>query len=134
MSTVKYTNAQIHKRKGRINLAKLQAATDAQIARWQQEDGVDESALGPVRAVPPQTDVRALRKRLGLSQDEFAHRFMLSPKTVRDWEQHRREPSDAARVLLLTIARDPRTIAKLLQTHEIGKTTMPSKRASRVRS
>lgn len=34
----------------------------------------------------------AIRKRLKLSQDKFAERSGLSPATVRDWEQGRRQP------------------------------------------
>jgi putative transcriptional regulator len=43
-------------------------------------------------------DVAAIRKRLGLSQERFARRFGLSPATVRDWEQGRRQPDAPARI------------------------------------
>lgn len=64
--------------------------------------------------MPPITDVRALREKLGLSQEEFAERYMLSLRTIQEWEQRRREPSDAARVLLYAIAQDPIAIARVL--------------------
>jgi putative transcriptional regulator len=51
--------------------------------------------------VPPQVDVLAIRKRLGLSQAEFARRFGFSPRAVQDWEQGRRKPESAARAYLL---------------------------------
>lgn len=114
MSTVRYTNEELRKRKGRVDHAKVRAATEEQIAAWKREDGIDDAALGPVRAVPPVTDVRALRERLKLSQEEFAERFMLSLRTVQEWEQNRREPSEAARVLLYAIAQDPNAIARVL--------------------
>lgn len=114
MGTVRHTNAQIRKRKGYVDPAKVRAATEEQIAAWKRADGIDEATLGPVRVVPPETDVRALRERLGLSQDEFAERYMLSPRTVQDWEQHRREPSDAARVLLFAISRNHKAVEKAL--------------------
>jgi putative transcriptional regulator len=47
--------------------------------------------------VPPQADVRVIRKRFGLSQAEFARRFGFSPLAVQDWEQHRRTPESAPR-------------------------------------
>jgi DNA-binding transcriptional regulator YiaG len=114
VSTVRYTNDEIRKHKGRIDQLRVSAATEDQIAEWKREDGIDDAALGPIRTVLPATDVRALRERLGLSQEEFAQRFMISPRTVQDWEQHRREPSDAARVLLFAISRDHKAIEKAL--------------------
>ncbi len=114
MGTVRYTNEEIRRRKGHVDHAKVGAATEDQIAAWKCEDDIDDSALGPVRAVPPATDVRALRERLGLSQEEFAQRYMLSPRTVQDWEQRRREPSDAARVLLFAISRNHEAVEKAL--------------------
>lgn len=114
MSTVRYTNEEIRKRKGYIDHAKVRAATEEQIAAWKREDGFDNVVPGPVRVVPPVPDVRALRERLGLSQEEFATRYMLGLRTVQEWEQHRREPSEAARVLLYAITQDPKAIARIL--------------------
>ena len=44
----------------------------------------------------PMIDVAAMRKKLGLSQDRFAGAFGVSPSTVRNWEQGRREPIPCA--------------------------------------
>jgi putative transcriptional regulator len=115
MSTVKRSIEQIRANKGRIDRKKLQSTTEEQIAEWNREDDVDESTLGPIRFVPPATDVRALRERLRLSQEEFARRYMLSPRTIQEWEQGRREPVEAARVLLYAIASDPAGVAKALR-------------------
>ena len=60
--------------------------------------------------VPPQVDVIAIRKRLKLSQAEFAGRFGFSPRSVQDWEQGRRIPESAARAYLLVIAREPKAV------------------------
>jgi len=54
--------------------------------------------------VPEDVNVKAIRLGLGLSQETFALRFGFSPAAVQDWEQHRRQPDPAARVLLLVIA------------------------------
>lgn len=115
MSIVRYTNAQIRKLKGHVDHAKIAGVTEDQIAAWKREDDIDDAALGPVRAVPPRTDVRALRERLGLSQEEFAQRYMISARTVQDWEQNRREPSDAARVLLFAISRNHKAVETALR-------------------
>src|ERR1700719_3475335 len=74
-------------------------ATDAQLAR--------------ARRVP---SVRALRKKLNLTQEEFAARFHLPLGTVRDWEQGRHRPDKAAKVLLTVIARDPDAVARALES------------------
>ena len=116
MSTVRYTKEQLHKRKGQIDAAKVSAATEEQIVAWKLEDDIEDDALGPIRVVPPITDVPALRERLKLSQERFAERYMLSLRTVQEWEQNRREPSEAARVFLYAIAQDPIAIAKILHS------------------
>ena len=59
-------------------------------------------------------DVRAIRKRTGLSRPKFAERFGLEVQAVQDWEQGRRVPDRAARVLLLTIDRYPEAVADAL--------------------
>jgi putative transcriptional regulator len=56
----------------------------------------------------PDIDVRKIRQQLGLSLDEFAAKFALPVGTVREWEQRRRRPEGAARVLLTVIEKDPR--------------------------
>src|SRR5687767_2947283 len=61
----------------------------------------------PVEHVPPDLDVREIRRRLGLTRTEFAGRFGLDGRAVQDWEQGRRRPDRAARVLLAVIDREP---------------------------
>lgn len=62
-----------------------------------------ETTEGFVVHVPAEVDVGAIRRKLGLSQAEFAARFGFSVAAVRDWEQRRRHPEQAARVLLMVI-------------------------------
>jgi putative transcriptional regulator len=59
-------------------------------------------------------DVKAIRTRLGLSQAGFARRYGFSAAAVRDWEQQRRQPEQAARVLLLVIAAAPEVVERVL--------------------
>ena len=69
----------------------------------------------PARVITPTTiDVAAIRKELGLSQQKFAERFGLTAALVRDWEQKRRNPDQAARTLLTVIARDPQAVERAL--------------------
>ena len=69
---------------------------------------------GRIVRVPDRVDVAALRRRLGLSQSAFAARFGFSLAAVRDWEQGRRRPEKAARILLMIIARDPKAVERAL--------------------
>src|SRR6266851_5743677 len=64
--------------------------------------------------VPAEIDVRKIRRQLNLSQDEFAARFGLSAATVREWEQNRRTPEGAARVLLTVIEKEPEAVTRAL--------------------
>ena len=64
--------------------------------------------------VPERVDVKAVRKRLGLSQAAFAARFGFSLGTLRDWEQERRRPEGPARVLLTVIDREPEAVERAL--------------------
>lgn len=75
------------------------------------EDRRAES-LGPARRV---SLVKRIRWRLGLSQTEFAKLFHIPTGTLRDWEQHRREPDQAARAYLEVIAKSPETVIEALK-------------------
>ena len=55
-------------------------------------------------------DVRAIRERYHLSQTRFAALLGISVKTLRNWEQGRRAPVGAARVLLQVAARHPEAV------------------------
>jgi len=70
--------------------------------------------------LPPQVDVLAIRRRLKLSQAEFARRFGFSPRAVQDWEQGRRKPETAARAYLLVIAHDPKAVDRALRGGGVG--------------
>ncbi len=64
----------------------------------------------------PIVDVRAARKKLGLSQDKFAKAFKISPSTLRKWEQGARRPHGPAQVLLAVIDKEPEAVKRALQT------------------
>ena len=66
------------------------------------------------RIEPRIVDVRALRARLGMSQEAFAGRYCLDVATVRNWEQGRTKPEGPAATLLQLIDRDPDRVVELL--------------------
>lgn len=69
---------------------------------------------GERREPPSDVDIKAIRERLGLSQDEFATRFGLDPASLRNWEQHRSVPELAVRSFLRVIERNPRAVERAL--------------------
>lgn len=73
-----------------------------------------EATKGFVAHVPEEVDVKGVRETLGLTQEAFALRFGFSLAAVRDWEQRRRRPEQAARVLLLVIAHNPEAVSEAL--------------------
>jgi len=64
--------------------------------------------------VPERVDVAAVRRRLGLSQTAFARAFGLDVTAIHAWEQGRRRPDRAARVLLAVIAKEPQAVLRAL--------------------
>ena len=63
----------------------------------------------------PVVDVRSLRRKLGLSQSQFAARFGFTPATVKNWEQGRTQPDGPARILLAVIAHHPEAVEDALR-------------------
>ena len=57
--------------------------------------------------VPEHVDVKAIRTKLGMTQQAFAARFGFSVNTLRHWEQGKREPEGPTRACLLVIERAP---------------------------
>ncbi len=105
-----------------MDWTKFDATTDDEIERQVAEDPdaapiFDEAALLRAgRRVSPEEveDVRALRRRLGLSQQAFAVRFGFSVAAVRQYESGRRTPTGPVRTLLRVIAREPDAVTRAL--------------------
>ena len=74
----------------------------------------------PCRIVDDPTAGRilAIRKRLNLSRQEFADRFGLDVRALQEWEQGRRVPDRAARVLLTVIDREPESVVRALGSQD----------------
>ena len=71
-----------------------------------------EAQLARMQRVPL---AKRLRWKLGLSQDDFARRFGIPVGTLRDWEQHRAKPDQAAESFLKVIAANPKAVEKALK-------------------
>ena len=92
---------------GRINPARVDATTEAEIALQQRED--EEEAMQDMARY-----ARRVRRRLGLSQTELARRIDVPRETIRNWEQGKRCPTGAARALLRVLDKAPETALRVL--------------------
>jgi len=64
---------------------------------------------------PPPVDVKAVRRRTGLTQEQFAATFAIGLGALRHWERGDRKPRGATRVLLNVIARDPEAVLRAVR-------------------
>jgi putative transcriptional regulator len=70
-------------------------------------------AIAPAEVAELPT-VRDLRRRVHLTQLEFASRLGVPVETIRNWEQGKRMPRGPARALLAVIAHAPDTVFSAL--------------------
>lgn len=89
-----------------MDRARIAATTEKDIRRHMVEDGENpRHALHIEDIYSPQV----IRKRLGMTQQQFAHALRIPLATLRNWEQGRNAIDPAARSLLMVVARSPRT-------------------------
>lgn len=88
-------------------MAKFQADLLASVEQMKRGEAArrTEVELSPVAVA---------RAHVGMSQREFAELLGVSPRTLQDWEQGRREPTGAARTLLRVAVRHPEVLQELL--------------------
>lgn len=112
MSSIRKRNA--GRGPGRVDRARVRAASESQIEQWKEQEGFGDYEVGSdVRAIPA-VNVRAIREDIGLTQEQFAICYRLSLRTIQEWEQGRKQPSEAARVLLYAISRSPGALKRAL--------------------
>ena len=93
--------------RGRVDHDVLDATGEAEIARQARED--DAEAMRDMGRL-----ARRVRRRLGLTQIEFARRIDVPHETIRNWEQGKRGPTGAARALLRILDKAPETALRVL--------------------
>lgn len=94
--------------RGRIDTAKVDATTEADIARHEAEDEREARRDAAAYAL-------RVRRRTGLTQAAFAARLGVSVDTVRNWEQGKRAPAGPARALLRVLDRAPEAALAALE-------------------
>jgi putative transcriptional regulator len=104
-------------KRSQTDWTRFDAMTDEQIRRAALADPdarpLTKRRLARMRRPLP---VKRLRWKLGLSQVEFAERFHIPVGTVRDWEQRRHEPDQAALSYLKIIEANPEWVARTHKT------------------
>lgn len=78
-----------------------------------QECPLAHEAAGATAEAGP-LEVRDLRRRARLTQEQFAAKVGVPVETIRNWEQGKRMPRGPARALLTVIAHAPDTVFEAL--------------------
>src|SRR5208283_6071746 len=63
---------------------------------------------------PKPIDVKAIRKRVKMSQAEFSQTYGISKRALQEWEQGGRQPDSATRAYLTVIAKEPAVVRRAL--------------------
>ena len=63
---------------------------------------------------PKPIDVKAIRRRVKMSQAEFSRAYGISKRALQEWEQGGRQPDSAARAYLTVIAKEPSVVRRAL--------------------
>jgi putative transcriptional regulator len=103
-------------RPSKLDWSRFDAMTDAQRHHAAVSDP-DAQPLTPgdFKRMKRTPQAKVIRRALGLSQEDFAARYQIPLGTLRDWEQGRVEPDQAARAYLKVIAREPDTVREALK-------------------
>lgn len=87
-----------------------------------QGAAIMKGKMKPFRSVEfPESEVQKIREQYGLSQDKFASLMGISVATLRNWEQGRRKPEGAARVLLRVAAAHPEAILDITRHQKMRR-------------
>lgn len=94
-----------------VDWDRVNAMTDEEI---EQDIARDPDASPLTDAEGMAIRLQMIRKRLGLSQTQFAERFHIPVATLRDWEQARRQPDAAVWAYIQVIEREPDAVLRAL--------------------
>ena len=105
MAMVRKSLKAIKAARPKMDRAKIAATGEKDIRRHMREDGEDTTRTPAIEDV---ITPRVIRKRLNMTQDEFARALRIPVATLRNWEQGRNAIDPAARALLTVVARNPK--------------------------
>ncbi|MGB8364886.1 MAG: helix-turn-helix domain-containing protein [Rhizomicrobium sp.] len=104
MAIIRKSLKQANAAKREVDWSKVEATTEEDIRRHMIEDGENPDREPRIEDIyTPQV----IRKRLNMTQEQFARALRIPVATLRNWEQGRNSIDPAARSLLIVVARDP---------------------------
>ena len=88
---------------------------DELLASVQEMDEIVQGKQAAARVTKfPEPGVKAIREKVGLSQNRFAMLIGVSKRTLENWEQGRRHPTGPAKALLRILDADPEHAVRAL--------------------
>jgi putative transcriptional regulator len=94
------------------------------VASIKEADEIKAGRKAPCRLYeikPP--EIKTVRKKLNVSQNEFALMIGVSVRTLQNWEQGRRKPEGPAKALLRIASRNPSAVLDALHAEKNQPTT-----------
>lgn len=114
MAKSRMTLAEIMAGKPDVDLARIDATSEQDIRRQMREEGFDpDEILRDEDIIAP----AVIRKRLGMSQRQFADAIHVPVATLQNWEQGRTLMDPSARSLMIILAREPEAALRALGHH-----------------
>ena len=113
----------VKKAVGRTDWSAVKLMTEEEINNAAKSDPdalpLSSDQLKQFKRVNPtqEVDVKLIRHKLHVSQDEFANYFGVSIRTIQEWEQHRRIPTATARNFLKVIELEPKAVLRALHSN-----------------
>ena len=121
MTIIRVNSKQAAKALAKFDFSCVDAMTDEDIARQiasNPDAAPDQSKAlrnGEFKRPIKPAQIKAVRRKTGLSQSRFAERLQLNVATIRNWEQGRTRPDAAAITLLAVIDHAPKMMMRTLQ-------------------
>lgn len=105
------TLAEIMARSPDVDLDQIDATSEADIRVHMRQDGYDpDETIAEEDIISP----AAIRRRLGMTQRQFAAAVHVPVATLRNWEQGRTQMDPSARALMTILAREPEAALRAL--------------------
>jgi len=113
MASIRKSLADIKAGRPPIDRARMVATSESEILLQMEEDDQrhDDATVDYAPVLP----VQAVRKQLGMTQEQFATALHIPLPTLRNWEQGRTLPDPAARALLTIVAKEPEAALRALK-------------------
>jgi putative transcriptional regulator len=105
MAVVRKSLEQIRRSKPQVDRTRFAATSEEDIRRHQIEDGQDPGS--PLTGFTWNVPARAAREKLKMTQEQMAALLRIPVATLRNWEQGRVKPDQAAQALLTILYRRP---------------------------